>query len=274
MMDKPLAQETPAQQLTLLQQGDERGLSYFYERYYAYFYNRALRATKSECPAQSIAQEAFLRLWLYREQIKSVDDVPAFLKTQVSTAITAYYNKTQVRFQRSLLQLDDIDDYQDFLLGYELEEPEEEDLIYLEQLEEEKQERLSKLNNLLPNLTNEQQLFIKLCLKYSFNYERIAHYLGGISDYEVSLQVERSIATLKSAFTSGEKMEMLDKPTKITLEGEFDEQQVEIFRMRYELQYSFDEIADALQLESAKVKTLFIQAHTKIKPPNKPAKNN
>ncbi len=95
--------------------------------------------------------------------------------------------------------------YQEFLLGYEVEEEEEMDLVYLEKLEEEKQQRLDQLGNLLPSLNQQQQLFIKLCLKYSFNYERIAYYLGGISDYEVSLQVEKTIDTLRSVFNSSQK---------------------------------------------------------------------
>jgi len=210
-------------------------------------------------------QEAFLRLWLFREQVESSEHLLTFIKQQVRSAIQVYYHKSRNRFNRSLLRLDGIEDYQEFLLGYELEEEEKIDLVYLEKLEEEKQQRLDRLDKLLPSLNQEQQLFIRLCLQYSFNYERIAYYLGGISDYEVSLQVEKTIATLRAVFNSTEKMEQLNRSSKIVLEGEFSEQQTEIFHMRYELQLSFEQISEALQLSSSMVKQLFVQAHTKIK---------
>ncbi|WP_333576928.1 RNA polymerase sigma factor [Sphingobacterium sp.] len=264
-MMKNLPKQQTEKYVSLLQQGNERGLDYFYRRFYHYLFHRALRATQEDCTAESIAQEALLRLWLYREQITHVDDILNFLKRQTRSAIDAFYNKSRNRFNRSLLRLDGIEDYQEFLLGYEMEEAEEIDLVYLEKLEEEKQQRLDQLNKLLPNLNEQQQLFIRLCLKYSFNYERIAYYLGGISDYEVGLQVEKTIEHLRSIFNSAQKMDQATRSSKIVLEGEFNEQQAEIFHMRYELQLSFEQIADALQLNSTTVKKLFVEAHTKIR---------
>lgn len=270
-MKKTLQQQQIEKYFALLREGDERGLDYFYRRFYNYLYSRTLRATKDECTAESISQEALLRLWLFREQLQHVDDIADFLRTQVRSAVRTFYSTTRNRFHRSLLRLDTIEDYQEFMLGYEIEEEEEEDVIYLEKLEEEKQQRLDQLNKLLPSLNQQQQLFIKLCLKYSFNYERIAYYLGGISDYEVSLQVEKTIETLRSVFTSAQKMELLAKPSKIVLEGEFNDQQTEIFHMRYELQLSFEEISQALQLNPSMVKQLFVQAHAQIRSSKKTA---
>ncbi|QQD11902.1 RNA polymerase sigma factor [Sphingobacterium sp. UDSM-2020] len=270
-MNKTLQIQQAEKYISFLQNGDERGLNFFYNRFYGYLFASTFRATKDDCAAESIAQEALLRLWLYRKQVKDIDDTLTFLKAQVKSAIHAFYNTTRDRFHRNLLRLDGIENYQEFLMGYEMEEEEEMDLIYMEKLEEEKQERLDKLNKLLPSLNNQQQLFIKLCLKYSFNYERIAYYLGGISDYEVSLQVEKTIDTLRSVFNSSQQMELLNKPSKIVLQGEFNDQQPEIFHMRYELQFSFEQISEALKLNPSLVKQLFVQAHAKIKTAKKTA---
>ncbi|WP_324758359.1 RNA polymerase sigma factor [Sphingobacterium thalpophilum] len=270
-MMKTLQKKQTEKYLSLLKQGNERGLDYFYRRFYDYLFGRAYRATLDECIAESIAQEALLRLWLYRQQVQDVADILDFLKRQTRAAIDAFYSKTRNRFHRSLLRLDGIEDYQEFLLGYEIEEEEEIDPVYLERLEEEKQQRMQQLNKLLPNLNQQQQLFIRLCLKYSFNYERIAYYLGGISDYEVSMQVEKTIEHLRSILNSSQKMELACASTKIVSQGGFNEQQTEIFRMRYELQLSFEQIADALRLDTTTVKTLFVQAHTSIRPTQKTA---
>lgn len=271
IMNKTLQTQQAEKYLSFLQNGDERGLTYFYNRFYGYLFVKSYCVTKDDCAAESIAQEALLRLWLCRKQMKTIDDTFAFLKAQVKTAIDAFYSTTKTRFHRKLLRLDGIEDYQEFLVGYTLEEEEETDIVYLEKLEEEKQERLDKLNRLLPSLSNQQQLFIKLCLQYSFNYERIAYYLGGISDYEVSLQVEKTIDTLRSIFNNSQQMELLNRRSSVVLEGEFNEHQAEIFHMRYELQLSFEQISEALNLNPSMVKKLFVQAHTKIKNAKKTA---
>jgi len=251
--------------LESLHQGNEKGLKFFYHKFYDYFFFRAYRATDDECTGESIVQEAFLRLWLFRENINSEADILDFLKSQVKSAIQAFYQKSRNRFHRSLLRLDSIEDYQEFMLGYELEEEQEEDVVYLEQLELEKKKRMDQINAVLPNLNSDQQLFIHLCLKYSFNYERIAYYMGGISDYEVSLRMEKTIDFLRTILNSEEKMQLMAKPVEFKLNGEMTEEEAEVFRMRYELQYSFDRISEALQLDGGQVRTLFINAHAKIK---------
>ncbi|WP_437920832.1 RNA polymerase sigma factor [Sphingobacterium sp. LRF_L2] len=258
-------------QLIRLREGNEKGLDFFYRKFYNYFLFRAEKATQDACAAESIVQEAFLRLWLFRENINSEEALFNFLKTQLKGAVKVFYSKTRNRFHRSLLRLDSIEDYQEFMLGYELEEEEQSNMVYLDQLEEEKQEKLTKINTLLPHLKSEQQLFIQLCLKYSFNYERIAYYLGGISDYEVSTQVEKAIGQLRTIFGSAEKMSALNKPSKMIMQGEFSDQQTEIFHMRYELQLSFDQISEALNLNATTVKKLFVEAHTRIKQSKKTA---
>ncbi|MBL1411309.1 RNA polymerase sigma factor [Sphingobacterium faecale] len=257
--------------LSLLKEGKEKGLDYFYQKYFDTFCYRAERATEDLCAAESIVQEAFFRLWLFREQIKDSEAVFNFLKKQIRAAIGIYYTKTRNRFQRSLLRLDSIEDYQEFMLGYDMETEDEIDTVYLEQLEEEKQSQLEKLNKLLPFLSEQQQNFIKLCLRYSFNYERIAYYLGGISDYEVSLQVEKTINALRQIFQSQDKLNILNTPSSIKLEGEFSAEQAEVLRMRYELQMSFDEISESLQLSSSLVKKIFIEARAKVKSTKKTA---
>lgn len=255
--------------LSLLKEGKEKGLDYFYKKYFDTLCYRAERATGDLCTAESIVQEAFFRLWLFREQIKDSESLFNFLKKQIRAAIGVYFTKSRNRFQRSLLRLDGIEDYQEFMLGYDMEAEEEIDTTYIERLEEEKQAQLDKLNSLIPHLSEQQQQFVKLCLKYSFNYERIAYYLGGISDYEVSIQVEKTIETLRQIFQSQDKLNLLNKPTKLTLEGEFSDEQAEILRMRYEMQMSFDEISVTLKLNAAVVKKLFITAYTKVKPTKK-----
>ncbi|MCW2261863.1 MULTISPECIES: hypothetical protein [Sphingobacterium] len=270
-MNKLYSQKNTKKQLIQLNKGIEAGLNYFYEKFYPYFYLRSNRATQDTCIATSITHEAFLRLWLYRENIHSEEDLLHFLKMQIKKAIHIFYSNPRSRFHRSLLQLDSIENYQEFLAGYEEDDDAHEDLVYLDKLDNEKQHQLDKLNKVLPFLNLEHQLFIRLSLQYSFNYERIAYYLGGISDYEVSLKVEKTIEVLRSILNSYEKINKAISNKKIVAQVELTDEQVEIFRMRYELQFSFEQISKQLHLNTTAVKKIFIEAHSKIKPRKKTA---
>ncbi|MEC3878481.1 sigma factor-like helix-turn-helix DNA-binding protein [Parapedobacter sp. 10938] len=244
--------------------GNEAGLNYFYHAYYDYYEWRAERFVKDDVVGNAIAQEGFLRLWLMRDIIRDVAHLHEFLGHQLREAGMSYYRKNLNRFHRSMLRLDGIEDFQEFMLGYELEDEAEEDAVYLEQLEAEKHRQLEQVNRLLPNLTDQQQLFLRLCLRYSFNYERIAYHLGGISDYEVAQRVEQCIANLKAALADTSKLDGATRTKPLITEGMLTEEQAQVLAMRYDLQYSFEEIAAALQLDDTRVKSLFVQAYAVI----------
>src|SRR3546814_10818817 len=157
--------------------GDETGLNHFYHAYYGHYAWRAERFVKDDVVGNAIAQEGFLRLWLMRNSIRDVAHLHTFLGHQLREAGMAYYRKNLNRFHRSMLRLDGIEDFQEFMLGYELEDETEEDAVYLEQLEAEKKQPLEQVKSLLPNLKDQQQLFLRLCLRYGFNYERKAYHL-------------------------------------------------------------------------------------------------
>lgn len=246
-------------------QGDEAGLTYFYRLLYPIYAYRTERYVKDDVIADCITQEAFLRLWLLRNSIKDVQHLHEFLVKQTHDAGIAYYRKTDTRFHRSLLRLDGIEDFQEFMLGYEMEDDEAEDTLLIQQLELEKKKQWDKLQTLLPNLSQQQQLFIRLCLKYSFSYDRIAWHLGGISDYEVAQRVEKTISTLKSALCDSNKLDCITKRKTLTCEGGLSDEQAKILNMRYELQYSFEEIAEALNLNDSHVKKAFVQAYATIR---------
>lgn len=249
--------------------GNELGFNYFYNAYYSYYAFRAFRFVKEELVAHSIAQDAFLRLWVFRNSINDVDHLHAFVKTQMTEAGKNYYGNTTLRFHRAMLRIDSIEGADDFLLGYAEEVADDnEDTTYLAKLEKEKKERIDKLNSFLPNLNENQKLFLRLCLKYDFNYERVSHYIGGISSYEVANRFEKCLELLKGALTDTNKLNdsaVYKRSKKIVTEGELSEEQASILNLRYELQYSFDEIAKQLKLKDEKVRELFIQAHAVIK---------
>ena len=246
--------------------GDEKGLEYFYNQLYPSLFYQRRRYIKDDVNADCIVSEAFLRLWLIRNSITCPIHLKTFLHSSTLKACKAYYKTSRHNFQRNMLKLDEIENYQEFIGGYDPEtEPDPEDVIYQEELDEGLKLKWRQVEAVMPNLSENQQLFIQLCLKYDFNYERIAWHIGGISDYQVARSVEKTLETLKSILTSSQKLESTGKARKFKFEGDLCEEQSSILHMRYELQYSFEEIARALNLSQEHIKRAFVLAYTKVK---------
>lgn len=247
-----------------LKNGNEVGLSYFYSRFYRLYACRAYRYTREDMDAHCITQEAFLRLWIFRESIEDVAHLHQFINRQVNEWGKAYHRKRSNQFRRRLLRFFDYEDPESLLPGnmpqwidgpsLETDEPDEQD-----------SERLHSLNRLLPHLDREQQLFIRLCLKFDFNYERIAFYLGGIREYEVAQRVGKCIERLKSLLADSRKLLQVTYTHRLRLDHQLSPQQADILRLRYELGNSFEEISTALGLTPAQVRSLFIEAFTILK---------
>lgn len=247
------------------QQGNEKGLEFFYKRLYPSLFHKGLRYIKDDINADCIVNEAFLRLWLVRKSISDPDHIEVFVKKLTSDACRAYYKTSTNRFQRNMLRLDEIEDYQEFMCGHDPENEDSTEILYQEELDKDLKEKWIKLETLIPNLSQEQQLFIRLCLKYSFNYDRIAWHVGGISDYQVARKVEKTLESLKAILTDTKKLDSIGKTSKFRFEGDICEEQSSILHMRYELQYSFEEISTALNLDQGHIQKAFANACTKIK---------
>jgi len=247
-------------------QGDEKGLEYFYNRLYPSLFYKRKRYIKDEINADCIVSDAFLRLWLIRNTITDPDHIEVFLSKTTMDACKAYYRASRNNLRRSMLMLDDIENYQEFMAGYDPEEElDHDDVIYQEEMDERLKLQWQQVEAVIPNLTENQQLFIKLCLKYAFNYERIASHIGGISDYQVGKTVEKILETIKAILTSSQKLDDIGKTGKFKFEGDLCEEQSRILHMRYELQYSFEEIASQLNLSEEHIKRAFVEAYAKVK---------
>lgn len=164
-----------------------------------------------------------------------------------------------------MLRLDGIEGYQDFIGGYNPDGDLETDVVYYHEPGDEEKKQWERMEAVLPNLSPDQQLFIRLCIKYSFDYPRMAWHIGGISDYQVAKKVERTLECLKAVINDAEKFNGLEKTSRFSFEGEVSAEESEILTMRYELQYSFSEIAEALNLDQGHIQRTFAAASLRIK---------
>jgi len=245
--------------------GNEKGLEYFYKLLYPRTYYYGFRYIKDDVNAGCIVNEAFLRLWLSRKVITGPDQIESFVKKLTTDGCRAYYKTAGNRFNRNMLRLDEIENYQDFIGNYDSALDDETDILYQHEPGDEERKQWERVQAVIPNLNEDQQLFIRLCIKYAFDYERMAWHIGGISDYQVARKVEKTLECLKAIIADTEKLGTLKKNSRFSFEGDVSEEQSTILQMRYELQYSFSEIASALNLEQGYIQKAFAAASLKIR---------
>lgn len=164
-----------------------------------------------------------------------------------------------------MLRLDEIENYQDWMAGFDPRMESEEEKLYEQEPDEQLKKRWEQVERVIPNLNSDQQLFVRLCIKYGFDYSRIAWHVGGISDYQVARKVEKTLECLKAIITDTKKLETVAASGAFKFEGDVCEEQSAILRMRYELQYSFEEIARELNLNQSYIQKAFVNAMTKVK---------
>ncbi|MCX2432833.1 hypothetical protein [Pedobacter sp. GR22-10] len=250
---------------TRFKEGKEKGLEFFYNLLYPSIYYYGFRYIKDDVNADCIVNEAFLRLWLCREKITCPEHIKTFVRKLTADGCRAYYKTSLNRFQRSMLRLDEMENYQDFVAGYDPALEEAADIFDVYEPGDEEKEQWARVQAVIPNLSTDQQLFIRLCIKYAFDYGQMAWHIGGISDYQVARKVEKTLACLKAVITDTERFGKIKKTSRFSFEGDVSEEQAAILRMRYELQYSFDEIATALGLDQGYIQKAFAAASLKIK---------
>jgi RNA polymerase sigma factor (sigma-70 family) len=78
--------------IKLLRDGDQRGLSHIYERWFDTLHKLALGITKEEDPAQEIAQDSFIKIWKQVDKSGFVNDlvVIAWLRTTTRNGALNY----------------------------------------------------------------------------------------------------------------------------------------------------------------------------------------
>jgi RNA polymerase sigma factor (sigma-70 family) len=246
-------------------QGSEKGLEFFYKRIYPSMYYYGFRYIKDDVNADCIVNEAFLRLWICRKKITDAGQIEVFVKKLIVNGCRAYYKTSSSRFHRNMLRLDELENYQEFIGSNDPALEDGSDILYHHESEEGLKKQWEKVEAVIPNLTSDQQLFIRLCIKYSFDYSRIAWHIGGISDYQVARKVERTLECLKAIITDTKKLNSVERTSKFRFEGDISEEQFMILQMRYELQYSFGEIATALNLSQGYIQQVFATASLKIR---------
>ncbi|WP_146810828.1 RNA polymerase sigma factor, partial [Empedobacter brevis] len=202
----------------LLKKGDSTALERIYVRYHKRIFWFGKRIIKDEFVVECLVQDVFLKLWEYREKMESPDHIFFFLRFVMKYSCYSHYAKPKNKFFRTVNSLEDYENYQSYLAGYDPAD-------VLENLNEQEtqQHYFNEIIKVLPLLSAERKHLIELCLKHRFQYKAIANAMGrGIT--ETSNEIKSAIEDLKKILSHQDKLiiktktvcteEKLEKMTK------------------------------------------------------------
>jgi RNA polymerase sigma factor (sigma-70 family) len=244
----------------LLKQGHPDALKFIYAKYHRRIFWVGKQTISDEFVIETILQDTFLKLWEKRESIERPEHIYFFLRYVMKRECTYYYCRPRNDFYRNINRLENYEDYQKYMHGYD---PQKEDEHLVDQ--QANQKAFDRIKSVLPLLSDKRKHLIELCLKYSFQYKAIAGAMG-ISITEVSIEVKKAIQEIKNFINQGSALEAKKQPaTTLKVEGSMTEEQEKVLQLRSEKNYSFAAIATELNLSQKEVHKIFIAAYKFLK---------
>lgn len=254
---------TDLQLYELLKKGNPVSLEHIHLRYKRLLFWIGWQVLKDDFVVDTIVQDTFLKLWLHRDTIETPNHITCFLRFVMKRDCIAYVTAPRNKFSRLMASLDNYENYQDYLAGYDPLK----DIEYL-QSQEFDQNKFDEVKKVLPVLNPKRKHLIELCLEYGFQYKPIAEAMGssvtGIST-EISNAIDdlRKILKVTSFEQTEEKVFVKEEQTE-----KLSNQQLEIIKRRFEQKSSFAVIAKELKLPEKEVHREFLYAYQHLQNQN------
>lgn len=240
----------------LLSSGNPCALEKVHARYSRMVFWLGKGIISDDFVVKSLVQDTFLKLWANRDNIESEKHLFFFLRMVMKRECYTYYTSSKHKFFRKISALESYENYQDYLAGYDPK-----DDIKDQKDQESQQEAFEQITKVLPLLKPERKRLIELCLKYGFQYKPIARVMG-TSITNTGNEVKKAIEDIKTIINQGSQLETmvkLDNDTKI--QEAMSEEQEKVLQLRLKQKFSFDAIAEELNLTQKEVHKEFIAAY-------------
>lgn len=247
----------------LLKKGNPTALEHIHLRYKRLLFWVGWQVLKDDFVVDTIVQDTFLKLWLYRDTIETPNHITGFLRFVMKRDCISYVTAPKNKFNRLVASLESFENYQDYLVGYDPLKDKE----FLRSQESD-QKKFDEITKVLPVLNPKRKHLIELCLEYGFQYKPIAEAMGssvtGIST-EVSKAIDelRKILNVTSFEQPEEKAAFKEEQSEL-----LSSQQLEIIKRRFEQKSSFAVIAQELKLPEKEVHREFLYAYQHLQNQN------
>ena len=253
------------QMYTLLKKGDPVSLKHIHLRYKRLLFWIGWQVLKDDFVVETIVQDTFLKLWLYRDTIETPNHITGFLRFVMKRDCISYVTAPRNKFNRLVASLESFENYQDYLVCYDPMNDKENLLS-----QESDQKNFDAVKKVLPVLDPKRKRLIELCLEYGFQYKAIAEVMGsGVKD--ISNEVSRAINDLRKILNRNSFEQTRDKISHNEKQpAKLNSQQLEIMKRRFEQKSSFAVIARELQLPEKEVHREFLYAYQYLQNQNTP----
>lgn len=240
----------------LLQKGNPLALQFIHMQYQKRLFWIGRRILKDDFVLETLVQDVFLKLWENREKIEEPEHIFFFLRFVLKRDCITYYTKPKNVFFRNLNSLENFENYQDYLYGFD-------PMVEKELLREQETEQINyeEVQKVIPFLSSRKQQLIQLCLKYGFRYKEIATVMG-TSITQSSKDVRKAIAEIQAILLlPGSEEVSNDISFDIASRRIISQQQKTILELRLHKNLSFEEIAAHLNLSTRVVSKEFMVAY-------------
>ena len=240
---------------TLLRQGHPDAMELIYARYHRKLFWIGKQFISDEFVIDTVLQDTFLKLWEKRDYIADPDHIFYFLRYVMKRDCKFYYTSSRNKFQRNIDRLDNYENYQEYMHGYD---PQKEDHHLQDQ--EADQKAFDRISRIFPLLSPDRKYLIELCLKYGFQYKNIAELMGTSTTY-TSNEVKRAIDDIKKIIHQGSNLGSKPDQIQVKKNTRITREQEKVLQLRNEMHYSFAAIAEELQLSQKEVHKEFVTAY-------------
>lgn len=246
----------PQRNFELLKKSDPAALEKIHAQYNRKIFWVGKRIINDDFVVENLVQDAFLKLWDYRDKISNPLHIVFFLQYVMKLSCYAHYSKPRNKFFRTVASLESFQNYQEYLAGYDPA-----DTIRNLSDQDTQQRFFDVVQTVLPLIKPERRQLIDLCLKYGFCYKDIAQVMGkGIR--ETVNEVNRAIADIKKIVDGRTMLERKQK----TVEPEpvherLSPTQTQVLQLRCKMNRSFAAIAQELNLSQKEVHEEFMVAY-------------
>ncbi|MFD0795159.1 RNA polymerase sigma factor [Mucilaginibacter litoreus] len=208
---------------------------------------------------ENIVQDAFLKLWNFRETITSTEHAERFLMQSVKWACYSYFRNAGSRFHRRMVQLDALENYDDFIVDVQ---------EYNSDFDDVEQKRLDAISDAIAKVCyGREREVMELHFIKGFTHTQIAERYH-LSVTTVTMILEKGKLRLKTVLLTAKDRQITSEGYAVTaafwekleqIEGLSADQSV-IYQLRTVGKYSFEQIATFLCLPLSSVQLEYVKA--------------